>query len=153
MGWGGGGEGLQVDRKQDILFLGMSQVDQAQDLFFWEGGGQNRSGPKTRLLFVFGYITNGSETRLFFFGGARGRGRKQDFGDNWIAIFCRDMEACALVPTWNCKFNKSSSQLQWREELMDFNALLTRERESKYSLREKYKISFVPKECQSHLMR
>jgi hypothetical protein len=46
-----------------------------------------------------------------------------------MAFFGRDMEACALVPAWSCEFNESSSQLQWREELMDFNALLTRESE------------------------
>ncbi|CAK9858655.1 unnamed protein product [Sphagnum jensenii] len=74
-----------MDRNQDILFLDMSQVDQAQDLFYWE----------------------------------RGRGKTEE----------KDMEACALVPTWSCEFHKSSSQLQWREELMDFNALLTRESE------------------------
>ncbi len=69
-----------MDRKQDILFLDMSQVDQAQDLFFWEG--QNSSGPKTRLYLFLGNITNGPETRLFFFAGAGGQ--KEDFGDNWI---------------------------------------------------------------------
>jgi hypothetical protein len=79
-----------VDQKQDILFLGMSQVEQAQDLFFWEGGeGQNRSGPKTRLFLFLGTSQVDQKRDFFSFGG--GEERKQDFGDNWIpeTLSCR----------------------------------------------------------------
>ncbi|KAH8975636.1 hypothetical protein BDL97_01G168700 [Sphagnum fallax] len=127
-----------MDRNQDILFLDMSQVDQAQDLFFWERGrGRTEVDQKQDFFLFLGNITNGPETRLCFFLVGRG-GQKQDFGDNWIPETLSKMQ---VAPGWPFSAEiwrhvhlyplgaASSSQLQWREELMDFNALLTRESE------------------------
>jgi len=85
--WGGvgGGRAYKWTENKTFCFWVCHKWTKHKTFFSGRGEGQNRSGPKTRLLFVFGYITNGPETRLFFFGGARGRGQEQDFGDNWIS--------------------------------------------------------------------
>jgi hypothetical protein len=61
-----------MDRNQDILFLDMSKVDQAQDLLFWERGRGKTEVDQKQDFFCFWVTSQMDQKRdfvCFWWGG------------------------------------------------------------------------------------